>query len=80
MVTQDYGVAALALGKGARALNPMGLEYTNANMDQLLFERYVGQKIRRGGGRAGKNKKRTAADDKAFERALLRAVDGKNME
>lgn len=46
MVTQDYGVAALALGKGARALNPMGLEYTNANMDQLLFERYVGQKIR----------------------------------
>lgn len=80
VVTQDYGVAALALGKGARALNPMGLEYTNANMDQLLFERYVGQKIRRGGGRAGKNKKRTAADDKAFERALLRAVDGKNME
>ncbi|MFQ9800410.1 MAG: DUF188 domain-containing protein [Clostridia bacterium] len=37
VVTQDYGVAALALGKGARALNPMGLEYTNANMDQLLF-------------------------------------------
>lgn len=26
--------------RGARALNHMGMEYTDANMDQLLFERY----------------------------------------
>ena len=44
VVTQDFGVAALALGKGCRALNQNGLVFTGQNMDQLLFERYVGQK------------------------------------
>ena len=29
VVTQDYGVAAMALGRGARCLNQNGLLYTN---------------------------------------------------
>lgn len=50
VVTQDFGVAALALGKGCRALSQNGLVFTGQNMDQLLFERYVGQKVRRAAG------------------------------
>ncbi len=51
VVTQDFGVAALALGKRAKAMNQNGMVYDDRNMDQLLFERHLGQKIRRAGGR-----------------------------
>ena len=70
VVTQDYGVAALALGKGASALNQNGLIYTSQNMDRLLFERHLGQKVRRAGGRTGNMRKRSAQDDENFEKAL----------
>ena len=75
VVTQDYGVAAMALGKGARALHQNGMEYTADNIDRLLFERHLGQKVRRAGGRSGRVKKRTAADDRAFEEALERMLE-----
>lgn len=39
VVTQDYGVAALALGKGARAIHQSGKWYTDDNIDGLLMER-----------------------------------------
>lgn len=66
VVTQDFGVAAMALGRGASALNQNGMIYSDSNMDQLLFERHLGQKIRRAGGKSGKMHKRSKADDEAF--------------
>ncbi|MGI5857276.1 MAG: YaiI/YqxD family protein [Candidatus Merdivicinus sp.] len=75
VVTQDFGVAAMALGKGARALNQNGMAYTAENMDRLLFERHLGQKIRRGGGRTGNPRKRTPDDDRAFETELIRLLN-----
>lgn len=38
-MTQDYGVAALALGKRAYAIHQNGWEYTAENIDRLLMER-----------------------------------------
>lgn len=76
VVTQDFGVAAMSLSRGARALNQNGLVYGDGNMDRLLFERALGQKIRRAGGRAGKNRKRTRQDDESFERELERMISG----
>jgi uncharacterized protein len=70
VVTQDFGVAAMSLSRGAKALNQNGLIYGENNMDRLLFERALGQKIRHAGGRAGKNKKRTAKDDESFAEQL----------
>lgn len=78
VVTQDYGVAAMALGHGAKALNQNGLIYTQENMDRLLFERYLSQKVRRSGGKTGKNRKRSKADDEEFMRSFLILLDGKN--
>ncbi len=75
VVTQDFGVAAMALGKGARALNQNGMAYTAENMDRLLFERHLGQKIRQGGGRTANPRKRTPDDDRAFETELIRLLD-----
>lgn len=46
VVTQDYGLAALVLGKSAKALNQNGLIFSNDNIDRLLMERHIGQKIR----------------------------------
>ena len=70
VITQDYGVAAMALGKRAFAMNNFGDEYTNENMDKLLFERFLGKKVRRAGGRTKGPKKRTKANDVAFEEKI----------
>ena len=39
VISQDYGVAAMALGKGAYAIHQSGKWYTNENIDQMLMER-----------------------------------------
>lgn len=69
VVSQDYGVAAMALGKGAYAIHQSGKWYTNENIDMMLMERHVNKKARRS---SSKNhikdpKKRTSEDDERFE-------------
>ena len=47
VISQDYGVAAMALGKGAYAIHQSGKWYTNDNIDQMLMERHLNKKARR---------------------------------
>ena len=47
VVSQDYGVAAMALGKGAYAIHQSGKWYTNDNIDRMLMERHLNKKARR---------------------------------
>lgn len=78
VVTQDYGVAAMALGKGAHAIHQSGKYYTDANIDGLLMERHLNKKARRSSGKhhmKGPNK-RTQEDDKRFEEQFERLVEG----
>lgn len=70
VVTQDYGLAALVLGKGAFALHPGGMEYTEENIDRLLFERALHAAQRRAGGRNKGPKARTLKDDERFDTAF----------
>jgi len=71
VVTQDYGVAALALGKGAKAIHQNGLIYTNDNIDRMLMERHLARKARMSGKHHFKGpKKRTAQDDLCFQEAF----------
>lgn len=44
VITQDYGVAAMALGKGAAAIHQSGKWYTNNNIDQMLMTRHLNKK------------------------------------
>ena len=74
VVTQDYGVAALALGKGVKALNQNGMVFSSDNMDKLLFERHLGQKVRRAGGRTKNVRKRIKEDDERFEQSLIHII------
>jgi uncharacterized protein YaiI (UPF0178 family) len=75
-VTQDFGLAAMILGKGARAVNQNGMEYTNDNIDRLLMERHIGAKVRRGGGRTKGPSKRTKEDNEKFEAAFAKLLEG----
>lgn len=74
VVTQDYGLAAMCLARKAIPVSQNGLVYTDKNIDQLLFIRYVSKKIRNAGGRMKGPSKRTPEQDKAFEAALERLI------
>lgn len=74
VVTQDWGLAAMVLGKGARCLNPTGREFHSDRIGFLLEEREVKSKLRRSGGRTKGPKKRTAEDDRRFEISLERIL------
>jgi len=58
VVTQDQGLAAIALGKGAKCLST----------------REIKSKVRRGGGRTKGPRRRTAEDDRRFEICLEHAL------
>jgi hypothetical protein len=70
VITGDWGLAATALGKGAKCLSPTGREFHSEKIDFLLEEREVKAKFRRGGGRTKGPKKRTLEDDRKFELCL----------
>lgn len=74
IITQDYGVAALALGKKSYAINPKGFIYSDKNMDRLLFERHLSAKVRRGGGKTASHKKRNQEDDLRLYESILKII------
>lgn len=75
VVTQDYGVAALALGKKARAIHQSGKWFTEDNIDGLLMDRHLAKKARRSGKHHLKGPaKRTAEDDRRFAESFERMI------
>ena len=86
VVSQDYGVAAMALGKGAYAIHQSGKWYTNDNIDRMLMERHLNKKARRA---SRKNhikgpKKRTSEDNEhfseSFEKMIRMAIQNRGGE
>lgn len=86
IVSQDYGVATMALGKGAYAIHQSGKWYTNDNIDRMLMERHLNKKARMA---SGKNhikgpKKRTSEDDEhfreSFEKMIRMAIQSREGE
>ena len=71
-VSQDYGVAAMALGKGCYAIHQSGKWYTNENIDQMLMERHLAKKARRSTKKHHLKgpAKRTPEDDQRFEESF----------
>lgn len=75
VITQDYGLAAMAINKAKYVINQNGLIYNNENIDRLLYSRHISKKIRNSGGRVKGSKKRTKEDDINFERVLTQICE-----
>ena len=76
VVTQDYGVAALALGKGSKAIHQSGRWFTDENIDGLLMERHMAKVARRSAKHHLKGPaKRTPEDDRRFEESFRRLIE-----
>lgn len=77
VVTQDYSVAAMALGKGAFCIHQSGRWYTDDNIDTLLMERHLAGKQRRSSSRNHMKgpAKRTSQNDTDFEASFRKLLD-----
>ena len=77
VVTQDYGVAAMILGKGAHGIHQSGKWYTNENIDQMLMERHLAKKARMGKGKHHLKgpAKRTVEDDERFQESFSKLIE-----
>jgi hypothetical protein len=74
VITGDWGLASMVVGKRAKCLSPMGREFRPEKMGFLLEEREIKAKFRRGGGRTKGPRKRTMEDDRRFEFCLEKAL------
>ena len=74
VVTQDYGLASMCLARGAQVIHQDGWAYTQDNIDALLFSRHESRKLRSAGVRMKGAKKRTHAQDQAFEDFLRQVL------
>ena len=76
VVTQDYGVAAMILGKGVYGIHQSGRWYTDQNIDELLMQRHIAKKVRRS---SKKNHlrgpaKRTEEDNRRFQESFEKLI------
>ncbi|SMB89819.1 hypothetical protein SAMN00017405_0665 [Desulfonispora thiosulfatigenes DSM 11270] len=77
VITQDYGLASIALAKKCKVLHHTGKPYTNENIDNLLLNRHISSKIRRAGGKTKGPKAFTEVDRERFRMALSGLLDKK---
>ena len=66
VITQDYGLAALVIPKGAHVIHPLGFIFTEANIDRYLAQRQLSLMTRKVSKRYPKHKKRTTRDTQTF--------------
>lgn len=74
VVTQDYGVAVIALGKKAFALHPLGNLYENDKMEYMLEVRHQNGKLRKSGVHIKGPKKRTTKDHEKLLSTLEKII------
>lgn len=77
VITQDYGLATLALGKGCYCINQNGMLYTDDNIDSLLSTRYIAQRLRNSKSKHHIKgpKKRTKDNNKTFAVAFEKLIN-----
>ena len=76
VITQDYGLASMCLGRSARVIHQDGWEYTEYNISGLMEQRHINKKHRLAGGRTKGPSKRTKQQDEAFANAFQQMLQG----
>lgn len=74
VVTQDIGLASMALGRGAAAIGVRGHVYRKETIDMQLFLRHEEKKVRRVGGRTKGPAAFTDEDRERFSDNLRRLL------
>ncbi|BDU51711.1 YaiI/YqxD family protein [Haliovirga abyssi] len=74
IITQDYGLATILIEKVYAVIHPKGMRYTKFNIESLMFQRHMGQKMRNAGKRTKGPKKRERKDDQLFEENLMKIL------
>lgn len=74
VVTQDFGLAALALAKGCHVLSFRGQQYHDQDIDFLLDTRHRKAKARKAGHYGKGPRKMTDEDRKAFQHKLTKLL------
>jgi hypothetical protein len=75
VVTQDYGLASLVLGKRGRAISPRGRRFDEANIDRLLQQRHANAEARKAGVRMKGPRKRSDRDTSRFRHNFQRLLE-----
>lgn len=77
IVTQDYGLSAMALAKKGCPITQNGMIINNQNIDLLLATRHAAKKARMTGKHLKGPSKRTKEQDVAFENTLRKMIEDK---
>ena len=70
VITQDYGLAAMVLSKGGKAITQNGMIISDSNLGLLLSTRYESKKARMSGAHLKGPKKRSARNDEEFVKSF----------
>jgi hypothetical protein len=74
VVTQDIGLAAMVLGRGASAMSPRGRVFSPVTIDAELAVRHAEQQHRRAGGRTKGPSAFEEEDGERFRDSLARVL------
>ena len=75
IITQDYGLASMLLGKGCYVMHHKGFQYTEHNIDRLLSSRHASAQARRAGYRTKGPKAFTDEDRAKFANAFQNLLE-----
>lgn len=75
VITQDYGLASLALPKSCLVMHHKGFMYTNKNIDELLQTRYLSAQARKAGQRTKGPKAFSNEDRENFRERFIRVLE-----
>lgn len=74
VITGDFGLACLVIGKGAIVLSPRGEQYTEDNIDYLMDRRHESARRRRAGGKTRGPRAMSEADRQNFQQKLTKVL------
>jgi len=74
VITGDYGLACILLGKDAIVISSRGNIYSDYNIEYLLMQRHHSAQMRRATGRHQSHRKRDREDDLKFEDVLIEKI------
>lgn len=77
LITQDYGLASLVLGKASAIIHTAGFFINRNNIDSLLQSRYISERVRKQGGKTKGPSKRTKEQDENFKKCLYKVLHEK---